>query len=54
MRDDYLAPAWAEHHGQWSDFVAGAIRRAAALPGSIARLARAGGGDRRRQTHKEA
>ena len=52
MRDDYLAPAWAEHHGQWSDLVDGAIRRLAAL--SYARRARAGGGDRRHSKHKEA
>ena len=54
MRDEYLAPYWAEHHGQWSDFVGGAIRRIAALPGDIGRHMRTRGADRRRPRHKEA
>lgn len=40
MRDDYLAPFWAEHHGLWADFIGDALRRAASAGRAI--LGRAG------------
>lgn len=54
MRDDYLAPLWAEHHGQWSDFVTGAIRRLAMMPADLARRARPSSADPCCPRHKEA
>lgn len=54
MRDEYLAPFWAEHHGLWTDFIGGAIRRAAALPAHIGQRTRRKDADRLPARHKEA
>lgn len=51
MRDEYLGPFWADHHGRWSAFAGGAIRRIAILPGI---LARRGPAVRRRSAAREA
>lgn len=40
MRDEYLAPFWAENHKLWADGVADAICRIAALPARIGRRLR--------------